>query len=227
MTATGETRVGHSATCEITCEMTTPTMIPAAPPAALKRTASVRNCSRTCTRRAPIAMRMPISRVRSVTETSRMFMMPIPPTRSEIEATAASSTAMIRLLLSGPRASWLRVRTSKAFVAAGRIGWRACRASGTDWVFAGAEELLGHGVAKHHNQGRTRLVSCRQPAAVRDLPVGHRQICGRDALDVGAPVLAPVLHLPELSHHVTHPVHGRRLARNRRGVVHGERRGAA
>ena len=34
---------------------------------------------------APIAMRMPISRVRSVTETSMMFMIPMPPTRSEID----------------------------------------------------------------------------------------------------------------------------------------------
>ena len=31
-------------------------------------------------------MRVPISRVRSVTETSVMFMIPTPPTKSEIEA---------------------------------------------------------------------------------------------------------------------------------------------
>ena len=43
--------------------------------------------------RAPTAMRRPISRVRSVTETSMMFMMPMPPTSSETEATAASSMA--------------------------------------------------------------------------------------------------------------------------------------
>ena len=42
-------------------------------------------------RRAPIALRMPISRVRSVTETSMMFITPIPPTSSEIAATAPSS----------------------------------------------------------------------------------------------------------------------------------------
>ena len=34
---------------------------------------------------------MPISRVRSVTETSMMFITPIPPTSSEIAATAPSS----------------------------------------------------------------------------------------------------------------------------------------
>jgi hypothetical protein len=38
--------------------------------------------------RAPIARRTPISRVRSSTVASMMFMMPIPPTSSEIPATA-------------------------------------------------------------------------------------------------------------------------------------------
>jgi hypothetical protein len=33
--------------------------------------------------RAPMAMRMPISRVRSVTDTSMMFMIPMPPTSSD------------------------------------------------------------------------------------------------------------------------------------------------
>ena len=36
-------------------------------------------------------MRRPISRVRSVTLTSMIFIMPMPPTISEIEATAAIS----------------------------------------------------------------------------------------------------------------------------------------
>ena len=40
--------------------------------------------------RAPTAIRRPISRVRSVTETSMMFMMPTPPTTSEIRATASN-----------------------------------------------------------------------------------------------------------------------------------------
>ena len=42
-------------------------------------------------RRAPTALRIPISRVRSVTETSMMFITPIPPTSSEIAATSPSS----------------------------------------------------------------------------------------------------------------------------------------
>ena len=50
--------------------------------------------------RAPTAMRRPISRVRSVTDTSMMFMMPMPPTSSDTEAMAASSKVMhLRRLL--------------------------------------------------------------------------------------------------------------------------------
>ena len=47
-----------------------------------------------------MARRMPISRVRSVTDTSMMFMMPMPPTSSEIDAIAASSSVITRVLLS-------------------------------------------------------------------------------------------------------------------------------
>ena len=39
-------------------------------------------------RGAPSALAMPISRVRSVTDTSMMFMMPMPPTSSEMPTTA-------------------------------------------------------------------------------------------------------------------------------------------
>ena len=42
-------------------------------------------------RRAPTALRMPISRVRSVTLTSMMFITPMPPTSSEMAATSPSS----------------------------------------------------------------------------------------------------------------------------------------
>ena len=38
---------------------------------------------------APTALRIPISRVRSVTVTSMMFMMPMPPTSREMAATPA------------------------------------------------------------------------------------------------------------------------------------------
>ena len=44
---------------------------------------------------APTAMRMPISRVRSVTLTSMMFMIPMPPTSSDTAATLASSMVIV------------------------------------------------------------------------------------------------------------------------------------
>ena len=50
---------------------------------------------------APIAIRTPISRVRSVTETSMMFMIPIPPTRSETPAIDQRRTAHRPALLLG------------------------------------------------------------------------------------------------------------------------------
>ena len=61
-------------------------------------------------RLAPIALRMPISRVRSVTLTSMMFITPIPPTSSEIAATSPSSvvkTLLVELEVSSSD-PWLR-----------------------------------------------------------------------------------------------------------------------
>ena len=60
------------------------------PPSIDSTTASTRNCSSTSLATAPMARRMPISRVRSVTDTSMMFMMPMPPTMRLIIATAAT-----------------------------------------------------------------------------------------------------------------------------------------
>ena len=65
------------------------------PPNRLSTTASTRNCSSTSRPRAPIAMRRPISRVRSVTDTSMMFMMPMPPTSSDTPAMLASSAVIV------------------------------------------------------------------------------------------------------------------------------------
>ena len=65
-------------------------------------------------RGAPIALRMPISRVRSVTVTSMMLVMPMPPTSSEIAATAPSSTVNVLACWCWPlsRLAWLRIRKS-------------------------------------------------------------------------------------------------------------------
>ena len=59
-------------------------------------TASARNCCRTSRRAAPTAIRTPISRVRSVTVTSMIFMMPMPEMSSAIAETSISTTLRIR-----------------------------------------------------------------------------------------------------------------------------------
>ena len=51
-------------------------------------------------RLAPRARRMPISRVRSETVASMMFMMPMPPTSSEMPAIEPSTRLKIRLVAS-------------------------------------------------------------------------------------------------------------------------------
>ena len=73
-----------------------PIAIPMMPPTSASVIASMTNCDRMWLRRAPTALRSPISRVRSVTDTSMMFMMPIPPTRSAIEHDAGDDVASRR-----------------------------------------------------------------------------------------------------------------------------------
>ena len=96
-TDSGETTVAQFSVRAISAAATTPRMIPATPPASEMATASARNCRMTSRARAPTARRRPISRVRSVTESSVMFMMPMPPTTSDTAATAASSHVIVRL----------------------------------------------------------------------------------------------------------------------------------
>ena len=73
---------------------------PSAPPMRQTSTASMRNCLRMSPWRAPTAMRTPISCVRSVTDTSMMFITPMPPTTSEMTAMAEISSVMVRVVLS-------------------------------------------------------------------------------------------------------------------------------
>ena len=69
------------------------------PPSALVQAASMTNCSMMYRSLAPRDFRMPISRVRSVTETSMMFMMPMPPTTKEMAAMPASTPTRILIML--------------------------------------------------------------------------------------------------------------------------------
>ena len=70
----------------IAFEMEIPRMMPSTPPTMPMTIDSIMNCMSTFDEVAPSALRMPISRVRSVTETIMMFMMPMPPTSSEMPA---------------------------------------------------------------------------------------------------------------------------------------------
>jgi hypothetical protein len=59
-------------------------------------TVTTRNCDPTSRRVAPTARRTPISRVRSITDVSMLFMMPMPPTMSARTATLPTTTVNVR-----------------------------------------------------------------------------------------------------------------------------------
>ncbi len=88
------------------------------PPRIDRTRASMRNWKRMSRFLAPIAFRMPISRVRSRTETSMMFMIPIPPTTSEIEAIPASRTVSSPVIEPTVVSSWAWSNTLKSAVSA-------------------------------------------------------------------------------------------------------------
>ena len=80
---------------EMTYEATQPTTMPMRPPTMPRTIDSIMNCIMMFWNVAPSALRMPISRVRSVTDTIMMFMMPMPPTSSEMLAIAPKRTVII------------------------------------------------------------------------------------------------------------------------------------
>lgn len=79
------TEAGSGVTALTNKAIPKPTRIPIMPPVAVKKTASIRNCFKISPERAPMALRIPISLVLSFTETSMMFMTPIPPTSRPME----------------------------------------------------------------------------------------------------------------------------------------------
>ena len=77
----------------------TPSSTPMMPPVTESNIASIRNWFRMSMPLAPTLILKPISRVRSVTDTYIMFMMPIPPTKSEMPATEPSRMVMVDMVL--------------------------------------------------------------------------------------------------------------------------------
>ncbi|KAG1597312.1 hypothetical protein G6F46_014301 [Rhizopus delemar] len=76
------------------------TLIPSTPPSRQTSTDSIRNCCRMSLRRAPTAMRTPISRVRSGTDTSMMFITPMPPTTNAMAAMELIISVRMRVVCS-------------------------------------------------------------------------------------------------------------------------------
>ena len=95
-TLIGDTTAEKSAKRSMEWAISTPSTVPAIPPATESSPASATNWATTSRAVAPTARRTPISRTRSCTVASMMFMMPIPPTRSDIPAMAASTALNIR-----------------------------------------------------------------------------------------------------------------------------------
>ena len=84
--AVGNTSSNTPRNCTNSHGHPSPARIPASPPMVVNTVTSVRNCLTMSDRVAPSARRTPISRVRSVIVANMMFMIPIPPTKSEMNA---------------------------------------------------------------------------------------------------------------------------------------------
>ena len=108
-------------------ERPSPTSTPSVPPSPASTVDSSRNCCRIARRVAPMALRMPISRVRSVTDTSMMFATPIPPTTSEMPAIAVvNSVRNVRNCDAwSMKSCWARASKSRSVVSV--IRWRSSR----------------------------------------------------------------------------------------------------
>ena len=91
------TAAGSGDTLLMMIATTKPMKVPATPPSTDSVTDSVRICQTMSRRLAPSALRRPISRVRSLTTISMMFMITMPPTTSD-SATTPTSTAKIPLV---------------------------------------------------------------------------------------------------------------------------------
>jgi len=76
-TGTGKAGTNFGSTDLPPIDAPTPNSTPISPPNPARMIASTRNWVRMTRRRAPMALRMPISLVRSVTETSMMLATPI------------------------------------------------------------------------------------------------------------------------------------------------------
>src|SRR5438046_8381706 len=85
------TRAGSGESRSTSAAMAAPPSTPRRPPSSASVTDSARNWRRMSRRRAPTDLRMPISRVRSFTLISMMFMITIPPTTMPMPTTVGTT----------------------------------------------------------------------------------------------------------------------------------------
>ena len=120
-TASTETTVLKPASLAMAHATPVPSPMPSSPPRVPMVNASVRNWVRMLNRVAPSALRTPISRIRSVTETSMMFMTPMPPTTRLTLATPPSRTAKIAMDCCCASTNCWGFMIMKSFAPPGRI----------------------------------------------------------------------------------------------------------
>ena len=163
---------------------TTPRMIPATPPATLIITASVRNCALISPCVAPMARRTPISLMRSRMDASMMFMIPIPPTTSEIDAMAPRTMLKIDLVVAPACSSSSGTLISKSVTSLCRRCEHPAHDFGDGGDVRGAGDLHDHLV-------QLVVVLLLRALVLRLRRVDAVVLLGRD-LDVALRHLAPV-----------------------------------
>src|SRR5882672_1043066 len=131
----GATAAGSGVVAATAAASPIPTATPPAAPPVASITASTRNWRRMSRRRAPSDLRIPISRVRSATAISMMFMITMPPTTSEIATRPGSARNSTRLILAQKSSTSSAVSRAKSFGSRGRR-WRRLRITASAWVIA-------------------------------------------------------------------------------------------
>ncbi len=103
-----------------------PATMPNVAPTVAMAADSARNCRNTSRRRAPSDFRNPISRVRSATDISMMFMITMPPITSDTITTPGRTTTRMRLIPAQKRCTPSDVSSTKLLSWLGRR-WRRLR----------------------------------------------------------------------------------------------------
>ena len=108
--------------------------MPSKPPTAVMTRASDKNWNKMLRRVAPNAFSTPISRVRWVTETSIMFIKPIPPMASVMVPTMARSSLSAILMMENWSNCFMASKMKTARWSSGLKLWAAASASRSDFV---------------------------------------------------------------------------------------------